>query len=50
MRFGKKTFGFFIISGEEKLLLKNCLEVQEHAHRRVMDMDGVSISCKNKQG
>ena len=50
MRFEKKTFDFFFISGEDKILWKNCLEVQEHAHRRVMDMDGVLISCKNKQG
>ena len=50
MRFKKKSCFFLFISGEEKFHWKNCLKVQEHAYRRVMDMDRVSISCQNEQG
>ena len=46
----KNKFFFFLFLVKKKSYWKNCLEVQEHAHRRVMDMDGVLISCKNKQG
>ena len=46
----KKHSIFFLFLVKTKSYWKNCLEVQEYAHRRVMDMDGVLISCKNKQG
>ena len=46
----KKHSIFFLFLVKTKSYWKNCLEVQKYAYRRVMDMDGVSISCQNEQG
>ena len=46
----KKSYFLNLFLVKKKSYWKNCLKVQEHAYRRVMDMDGVSISCQNEQG